>query len=41
MAERKELILPSKFEPRDYQLDAMQAMDKGTKRVVLVWARGL
>ena len=37
----KEITIPYKFEPRDYQLKAMRAMDNGTKRVVLTWARGL
>lgn len=37
----KEIILPYKFEPRDYQLEALEAMDGGKKRAVLCWARGL
>jgi phage terminase large subunit len=40
-AEKKEIILPHKFEPRWYQLEAMKAMDNGIKRVVLCFARGL
>lgn len=39
-AERKEIILPHKFEPRWYQREAMEAMDKGIKRQCLTWARG-
>ena len=37
----KKISIPYKFEPRDYQLEAMKAMDQGTKRIVLTWARGL
>ncbi len=41
MKEQKEIILPYKFEPRPYQLDALEALDSGTKRLVICWARGL
>ena len=36
-----ELILPHKFEPREYQLDALISLDSGIKRAVICWARGL
>lgn len=35
------IILPHRFEPRFYQLEAMQALDDGIKRAVICWARGL
>lgn len=38
---KKEIVLPYKFVPRWYQLDALKAMDNGIKRCVLVFARGL
>lgn len=41
MIPQKKLRLPHKFEPRDYQLNALTALDEGIKRAVLVWARGL
>lgn len=40
-SDTKVITLPHKFEPRQYQLDAMQALDNGIKRAVLPWARGL
>ncbi len=41
MIPQKEIELPYKFEPREYQYDALNALDNGIKRSVLVWARGL
>ncbi len=38
---QKEILLPYKFSPRDYQLKAIQALDNGIKRAVLCFARGL
>lgn len=35
------ITLPHKFEPRKYQLDALEALDNGIKRAVICWARGL
>ncbi len=35
------LTLPYKFEPRDYQLEALISLDEGIKRAVICWARGL
>lgn len=37
----REITLPYKFEPRDYQLEAMQALDGGCKKACIVWSRGL
>ena len=37
----REIFLPYKFEPRDYQLEAMQALDGGCKKACIVWSRGL
>lgn len=33
------LTIPHKFNPRDYQLPLLQALDNGTKRAVIVWHR--
>lgn len=33
------ITIPHKFEPRDYQLDLLRALDNGTKRAVIVWHR--
>lgn len=35
------IILPHKFEPRPYQLEALESLDNGVKRAVICWARGL
>jgi len=35
----KTITLPYKFEPRDYQLPVLTALDDGIKRAVLVWHR--
>ena len=34
-----DITIPHKFEPREYQLPFMRAMDEGYKRAVLVWHR--
>jgi len=34
-----DLILPHQFEPRNYQLPALRALDSGIKRAVAVWHR--
>lgn len=34
-----EIQLPHKFEPRDYQLTALEAIDSGYKRFIFVWHR--
>ena len=34
-----EITLPHKFLPRQYQFPALQALDNGKKRAVLVWHR--
>lgn len=34
-----EIILPHKFQPRDYQLPILQAIDSGYKRIIQVWHR--
>lgn len=33
------IVLPHNFEPRDYQLKALEAFDKGYKRLFLRWSR--
>ncbi len=37
----QEIIIPYKFVPRDYQLEAMEALDSGIKKAVITWGRGL
>lgn len=39
MAESKELKVPANFEPREYQLKVLKALDEGIKRAVLVQNR--
>jgi hypothetical protein len=34
-----EIEIPHKFEPRDYQLPLLRALDNGCKRAVIVWNR--
>lgn len=39
MQNQNELTLPHNFEPRDYQLPLLKALDSGYKRAVAVWHR--
>lgn len=34
-----EITIPHKFEPREYQLPFLRAMDNGAKRAVIIWHR--
>ena len=35
----KEITIPFKFKPREYQLPFLRALDRGIKRAVIVWHR--
>jgi len=35
----QEITLPHNFNPRDYQLNFLKAMDSGIRRALLVWHR--
>ncbi len=39
MANNESITLPHRFDPRDYQLPLLSAMDSGKKRAVQVWHR--
>lgn len=36
---KRELILPNRWEPRDYQKPAWGALERGCKRLLLIWPR--